>query len=207
MDSHFRSCLRDPCSCDLKRYWLILLITVAILALEIFGSIASGSLALLSDAGHVFGDTLAIGVAIIAERIAIRSPQRKRGARVIGAGINALIIILTCAFIGYEAYLRFRNPNYEIVTGPMIVIAALGAAGNYVQAKVLGHEHGEHVGRQAVRLHVLSDLWQSLAVVFAGLLIWITGWRVLDPVASVLIVVAMLVWTTRLLLSIAKSHR
>lgn len=207
MDSHFRSCLRDPCSCDLKRYWLILAVTVVILALEIFGGILSGSLALLSDAGHVFGDTLAIGVAIVAEHVALRNSLKKKSARIIGAYINATLIIIVSGFIAFEAYRRFTGGQHEILTGPMVMIAVLGAFGNYVQYKILGHGPEEYAGRQAVRLHVLSDLWQSLSVILAGLLIWITGRQVIDPIISVVIATVMLVWVIRLLVSIKKSPR
>ena len=182
-------------------------VTVVILALEIFGGIVSGSLALLSDAGHVFGDTLAIGIAIIAEHIAIRNPLKKKSARIFGAYINAALIIIISGFIAFEAYWRFMDGKHEILTGPMMAIAVLGAVGNYAQSKILGHGPDNHAGRRAVRLHVFSDLWQSLAVILAGLLIWITGKQVIDPIISLVIATVMLVWVIRLLISIKKSPR
>ncbi|TSC89757.1 MAG: transporter of the cation diffusion facilitator family [Parcubacteria group bacterium Gr01-1014_3] len=201
MDTHFRSCLRDPCRCDIKRYWLILAIASVIILIEILGAIVSNSLALLSDAVHVLTDAGAISVAIIAEHIGNKKPGRRNFARKLGAFVNAILILGIVVFLVLEAIERIESPR-QVIPLPLIIVAIIGAVGNYWQAQILESSESEHEGHDALHLHILSDLWQSCAVILGAFLILIFNQPIIDSIISLVIAAAMTVWSLRLLYKI-----
>ncbi len=201
MDTHFRSCLRNPCRCDIKRYWLILAIASPIILIEFVGSLISGSLALLSDAVHVLTDAGAISVAILAEHVGVKNPGRRNLARKLGAFVNAALILGIVVFLVLEAIERINAPR-QVFPFPLIIVAIIGAAGNYWQAQILESSESEHEGHDALHLHILSDLWQSCAVIVGALLMAIFNKPIIDPIISLIIAAAMTLWSVRLLYKI-----
>lgn len=200
MDGHFRACDgTGTCFCDVKRYWLVFGLAVVIFSGEIVGGILSGSLALFSDAGHVLTDLVAVVVAIVVESSVVRNPIQEGRYRGLGAFINGALLIIVAALIALEAFERMLVRR-EILTGTMIGVAIFGAFGNYLQHRVLGASHSRHLTHQGMSLHVLSDFWQSIAVIAAGVLIAATGHHIFDLVASGLIASLMLLWGIRLIL-------
>jgi cobalt-zinc-cadmium efflux system protein len=179
-----------------KRLILSFVFTSLIFLAEIIGGIVSKSLALLSDAGHMLTDAFALGLSMIAMRIGRKPSDRKAtfGYQRIGlltAMINAASLIVIALFIFYEAHHRFLSPP-QIQISTMLLIAGIGLAGNIFIALILGHGHRD-LNIKSAWLHVMGDTLSSVGVIISGLIIYFTGWRYADPVASILIGVIILV--------------
>lgn len=165
-------------------------IVLGILAAEVAAGLISNSLALLSDAGHVFTDAFAIGLSMVAARISMRplDPKATYGYYRVGllaAVVNGLSLVGIAIFIFHESYRRFLSPP-DIDLAIMLPVAALGLGANLVMAGILGHGH-EDLNIRSAWLHVLGDTLSSLGVVVSGCIIYFTGWRYADPVASLFI--------------------
>lgn len=173
-----------------KRLAITFLVTLLILAAEVVGGYISNSLALLSDAGHMVTDALAIALGLLAARIS-KKPSDKyatfgyQRVGILAAFINGLSLLVIAVFIFYESYQRLVSPP-EINIPVMLGIATLGLAGNLVMAFILGHTH-EDLNIKSVWLHVLGDTLSSVGVILSGIIIYFTGWTYADPIASVLI--------------------
>jgi len=173
-----------------KRLAITFLVTLLILAAEVVGGYISNSLALLSDAGHMVTDALAIALGLLAARIS-KKPSDKyatfgyQRVGILAALINGLSLLVIAVFIFYESYQRLLSPP-EINIPVMLVIAMLGLAGNLVMAFILGHSH-EDLNVKSVWLHVLGDTLSSVGVILSGIIIYFTGWAYADPIVSVLI--------------------
>jgi cobalt-zinc-cadmium efflux system protein len=173
-----------------KRLAITFLITVLILAGEVVGGYLSNSLALLSDAGHMVTDALAIAMGFVAARISKKPSDENatfgyQRVGLLAALINGLSLLAIALFIFYESYERLISPP-RIDIPVMLGIAALGLAGNLVMAFILGHSH-EDLNLKSVWLHVLGDTFSSVGVIVSGIVIYFTGWTYADPIASVLI--------------------
>jgi len=173
-----------------KRLAVTFAVTVLIMAGEVVGGYLSNSLALLSDAGHMVTDALAIALGLVAARIS-KKPSDKNATfgyqrvGLLAALINGLSLLVIAVFIFYESYQRLVSPP-EIKIPVMLAIASLGLAGNLVMAFILGHSH-EDLNIKSVWLHVLGDTLSSVGVIFSGVIVYFTGWTYADPIASVLI--------------------
>jgi cobalt-zinc-cadmium efflux system protein len=173
-----------------KRLAITFLVTILILAGEVVGGYLSNSLALLSDAGHMVTDALAIAMGFVAARIC-KKPSDKNATfgyqrvGLLAALINGLSLLVIAVFIFYESYERLMSPP-RIDIPVMLGIAVLGLVGNLVMAFILGHSH-EDLNLKSVWLHVLGDTLSSVGVIISGVIIYFTGWTYADPIASVLI--------------------
>ena len=199
-----------------KRYLLAIFLTSLILIAEVAGGIISGSLALLSDAAHVFMDVFALGLSYFAMRLAARPPDDRHSygwhrAEVIAALVNGSTLVLMAIGIWVEAYKRFRAP-VEIRSTEMLVIAVIGLLINLLVAFILGrdshHSHAhndqEHSPRENINLrsailHVLGDAISSVGVIVAAILIRLTNAIWLDPLISVFIGLIITVSAFRIL--------
>ncbi|UCG77868.1 MAG: cation transporter [Nitrospirota bacterium] len=171
-----------------KRLILTLLISLAILVAEIIGGMISNSLALLSDAGHVFTDSLALSLSLIASVISRKAPDEKAtfGYQRIGllaAIINGLSLLGISVYIFHESYNRFMSPP-EIRSSLMLVVASAGLIGNIVMAYVLSEGHSD-LNIKSAWLHIIGDLLASIGVIVAAVIIYFTGFVMADPIASI----------------------
>lgn len=190
----------------------VLIFTFAIV--EAVGSWYTGSLALLSDAGHMFSDVLALGLAWMAGIMAKKShiKRHKSGVSYVELGVsifNALTLLAVIAFVIYEAIERFKTPHHVQGLG-LTVIATLGLIVNIIVAKQLHHQavhHTETLNNRAAFLHVMGDLLGSAAAVVAGVVIYLTGWMPIDPILSLLISALLLIFTLNLIRDIFKTLR
>jgi cobalt-zinc-cadmium efflux system protein len=179
-----------------------LVLTAGFAIVEAAGGWWSGSLALLSDAGHMLTDAAALGLALFAQRIAARPPSRRASygyarAEVIAAFVNALALLALVVFIVVEAVRRLLAP--APVAGAIVLgIALVGAAVNVLTAWILSRATRTLNTRGAL-LHVLSDLLGSAAAIVAGAVIVITGWTPIDPILSIAVSLLILRSTWRLL--------
>ncbi len=203
-----------------RRYILAMCLTSLILVAEIAGGFISGSLALLSDAAHVFMDIFALVLSFLAMRLAARPPDDRHSygwhrAEVIAALVNGSSLVIMAVGIWVEAYKRFRTP-VEIRSSEMLIIAVIGLVVNLVVAFILGghtphtHAHDEHEHTHAQRenlnlrsafLHVLGDAISSVGVIVAAILIRFTSAYWLDPLISILIGIIIVTSAWRILRS------
>jgi cobalt-zinc-cadmium efflux system protein len=173
-----------------RRLIWVLVLTLTYTGAEVAGGIASNSLALLADAGHMATDALALGLAVAAGWFARRPPDRGRTfgyqrAEILAALTNGVILVVVCGFIFWEAIQRFSAPPI-VATGLMAWIAAGGLAVNLFSAWLL-HGHTQGLNARAAFLHVLGDLLGSIGALAAAALIAFFGWRIADPLASIFI--------------------
>lgn len=204
-NGHFRGCpANGNCWCEIKRYGIVFAIAAVILVLEVGGGFISGSLALLADAGHVFTDTAAIAVSVIVAYL-VKRGRDEQSVRFVGGIINALLLLAVAIWVAVEAKDRLDHPR-EITSWVMILVAIAGTIGNYVQHRVLDMANEHHVTHEAMSLHVLSDLLQSVVVVFAGIAIALTGQHIIDPLLSFVIAGLMMFWALRLLMRLFSGH-
>jgi cobalt-zinc-cadmium efflux system protein len=186
-----------------KRLVFAIALTAITLVAEIIGGIWSNSLALLSDAGHVFLDLFALILSLAAIKLAAQPPNEKHSfgwhrAEVLASLINGLTVFLMAIGILYEGSKRLLSPEV-VQTTPMLVIAILGLIANLLAAKGLhGHSHDDLNVRSAF-LHVLGDAAASVGVIAGAILMHYTGWYQADPIISIAIGLLILVGAGRVL--------
>jgi cobalt-zinc-cadmium efflux system protein len=195
-----------------KRFLISITLTALILVAEIIGGLWTGSLALLSDAAHVFMDIFALGLSFLALRLSAlpaddRHTYGYHRLEVLAALANGLTLGVIAIGIFGEAIQRWQNPE-PIKSAEMLVIAVIGLVVNLVVAFVLGgHDHDEAAhGREDVNvksafLHVVGDAVSSVGVIVAAVLIGLTGAPWIDPLMSILIGVIILLSSGRVLKS------
>lgn len=179
-----------------------LAVTLGYAMVELAGGLWSGSLALTSDAGHMFSDALALALAAGAAWLARRPPGLKHSyglarAEVIGASLNGLLMLGIIVFLVVEAVHRLLAPR-PVMAGVVMIVAAIGLAVNAAVAYILSRGHHDLNVRGAL-IHVIGDLVSSLAALIAGAVIYATGWLLIDPILSLVIAALILLTTLRLL--------
>jgi cobalt-zinc-cadmium efflux system protein len=180
----------------------VVLNTGFIIAEVIFG-LLSHSLSLLADAGHNLGDVMGLLMAWAASNLARRSPTERftyglRRTSVLAALFNAILLLVSVGAIAWEAIRRISHP--EPVLGlTMIWVALIGVIVNGVTAWMFVGGRKNDLNIRGAFLHMAADAAVSAGVVLAGLVILRTGWWLLDPISSLLIVMVILIGTWGLL--------
>lgn len=172
-----------------------LVLTLVFAGVEALAGWASGSLALLGDAGHMLSDATALGIALAAAWIAASPPSRRHSyglgrAEVVGGLVNALLMLVVILGIVVEAVRRLRTPA-PVNGGMVMLIAALGLAVNAAVAMFLSRGQSD-LNLRAALLHVLGDLLGSVAALVAGVVVYFTGWTPVDPILSLFICLLIL---------------
>jgi cobalt-zinc-cadmium efflux system protein len=186
-----------------RRLLFAIILTAVTLVAEIIGGIWSNSLALLSDAGHVFLDLFALILSLGAIKLAAQAAGDRHSygwhrAEVLASLINGLTVFLMALGILYEGSKRLIAPEV-VQTTPMLVIAVLGLIANLLAAKGL-HGHAHHdLNVKSAFLHVLGDAAASVGVIVGALLMRFTGWYQADPLISMAIGVLILTGAGRVL--------
>ena len=186
-----------------RKLLLAFLLTTLTMLAEIVGGLWSGSLALLTDGGHMMVDALALLMAFFGARLALRPADARRSygygrMEVLVGFVNALSQFVLVAWVVYEAVQRLLHPG-EILSGLMLVVAIVGLLVNVLVLRSLhGHDHDD-VNLAGASLHVLGDLLGSVAAVLAALAIRAFGWLWADPLLSILVAVLILGSAWRLL--------
>ncbi|HEY3077137.1 MAG TPA: cation diffusion facilitator family transporter [Burkholderiales bacterium] len=175
-------------------------LTIAFAIVEALGGWWTGSLALLSDAGHMLTDGAALGLGAIAAWMARRPPSERHSyglgrAEIVAALVNAGAMLVIVLGLGYEAIVRLGNPT-AVLGAPVVLIAGVGLALNLW---VMRRLHGHDMNTRAARLHVIGDALGSIAALVSGALIALTGWTRADPLASLAICVLIALSSWRLL--------
>lgn len=166
----------------------VLVLVLVFLVIEIVGGIASGSLALLADATHLFADVAALMLAYGAMTFAEFVPTKKytfgfHRAEILAAFVNAELLLLVTAFLFYAAYQRLLDPP-EIASGLMTAVALAGLGANVASVALLREASMHSLNLKAAYLEVLSDALGALGVAVAAVVISFSGWFWIDPLVS-----------------------
>jgi len=181
--------LEDQVRAEQLRFAVVL--TSVVVGAEAIGGWLTGSLALLSDAGHMLSDALSLGLAYVAVRLAQRPPTVRRTygwhrAEVFAALINALTLLAIAVWIFHEAYHRMQEPP-DIKTTPMLIVALVGLAVNWIVLRRLSGHSKHDLNIHSAYLHVVGDLLGSIGVVVGAVVMAATGQYLADPIISVAI--------------------
>jgi cobalt-zinc-cadmium efflux system protein len=178
-------------------------LNVALVAAQVIYGLLANSLALLADAGHNFSDVLGLVMAWAAFAVADWRPSnrftyRMRAASILSAVFNGVLLLVAVAYLSWEAMHRFLEPQ-QVATTEVMIVAAIAVIINGVSAWLLSHGSRSDLNMRGAFLHMLADAGVSVAVIVAAAGILLTGWHWLDPAASMLISVVILIGTWRLL--------
>ena len=182
-----------------RKLGIALGLTATFMFVEVVAGWLTGSLALLSDAGHMLTDAGALTVALLAQHVAqrARTGQRTFGyrrAEVLAALANGVVLGVSSIWIVIEAIRRFWDPPH--VQGlPMLIVAAVGLVLNLISAAVLSSAGKSNANVRAAAAHVAADAAGSVAAIIAGVAVWAFGWNLADPIVSVLISLLIL-WSS-----------
>lgn len=168
---------------------LALGLTGAFLIVEVIAGVLTGSLALISDAAHMFTDTAGLAIALAAIRIGERPADSRRTFgyqrfEILAAAFNAVVLFLVAAYILYEGYQRFVEPQ-DIQSLPMMLVAAVGLGVNLVSMRLLSSGKDSSLNVKGAYLETWSDMLGSIGVIAAGFIIWLTGWHWVDPLVAI----------------------
>jgi len=174
-------------------------LNIALVIAQVVYGLLAGSVALLADAAHNFGDVLGLLLAWIAHGAAQRPPTARytygfRSASILAALLNAILLLVATGAIAWEAIRRFADPG-EVAGLTVMIVAAIGILVNGGSALLLMAGSKGDLNIRGAFLHLLGDAAVSVGVVAAGAGILLTGWQWLDPLASLAISV-FIVWTT-----------
>ena len=166
-------------------------INAGMFAVGVAGGIATGSLALLADAGHVLSDVAAIALALLAVRMAARSggPRRTFGyqrTEVIAALVNGLALIAIAILIVIGAVARFSDPP-DVQGLGVVILGSVSLAGNAAATWVLARGQRDDLNLEAVLRHTVADALGGLGVIVSGTVVLATGWRPIDPAIAIAI--------------------
>lgn len=179
-----------------------LVLVVVFLVVQVVTGLATGSLALLSDAGHMATDALGLAMALAAIHLASRPEQRSARTfglyrlEILAALANAVLLAGVALYVLREAVLRLSEP-VEVASLPVFVVGLAGLVVNVVCFALLRRGAEESINVKGAYLEVLADLLGSFGVVVAALVMWGTGWTWVDPVIGAAIGVFILprAWT------------
>jgi cobalt-zinc-cadmium efflux system protein len=188
---------------DARRLGGALALIVAFMVAEVVAGIVGSSLALISDAGHMLTDAVAIGLALAALRLARRPPAGSftyglRRAEILSAQINGITLLLLGALITYEGIRRLIDPP-DVEGGLVLIVALVGIVVNLVAARMLAGTERRSLNVEGAFLHIVTDLFAFVATAIAGALILIWGLDRADGIASLLIA-ALMLWAAYSLL-------
>lgn len=177
---------------------LSFIIITGYMIVEAIGGLLTNSLALLSDAGHMLSDSIALAIALFAFKLSEKaaSPRKTYGYKrfeILAAVLNGVTLVGIALYIFYEAIGRFINPP-DVATTGMLIISAIGLAVNIVVAWMMlrGADTKDNLNMRGAFLHVISDMLGSVGAIIAALLILFFGWGWADPLASVIVAVLVL---------------
>jgi len=183
--------MQDNSSSIKRKLTIALAIASAITLLEFFGGLVSNSIALLSDAGHVLSDVMAIALSLFAIRLASRQHTQKltygyHRAEVLAALANGIMLAIIAAILFREAYTRLLNPP-SIDVPILLGVATIGLAANISMAFILKDAQKTSIGARSAFLHVFYDTISSIGVIIAGVIVAVTQIFVVDPIIAFMI--------------------
>ena len=187
---------------EVRLTWVILL-TLATMVLEIVGGVLTNSLALLSDAAHMLTHLFALGITFFAIRLALRPATLNKTfgyyrSEILAALLNGFTILVIVGFIFYQSFKKLLYPE-PVAVGEMLVIAVIGLIVNLVSAVILYRAQKNDLNIKGAFVHLLTDLFSSVAIVVGAIVIYFTGWEALDPLVSMVIGFVIYFWGIKLM--------
>ena len=177
-------------------------LTATFMVVEVIAGLASGSVALLSDALHMGTDVLGLGMALAAVKLAKRTAPAHRTfgtyrLEILAALANGVLLFAVAIYILYEAWQRIQNPE-GVTSGAMLIVAIAGLIVNLISFKLLTAGAKESINVKGAFFEVLSDLLGSIGVIIAAIIVALTGWTYADPLIGAAIGLFILPRTWRL---------
>lgn len=174
-----------------KKLTIALSLTITFLIVEVIAGFITQSLALLSDAAHMFTDAAALAIALAAIKVAKRPADDKRTFgyqrfEILAALFNASMLFVVAVYILFEAYQRFTHPP-EIQSVGMMIVAVIGLIINLISMKILVSSAQDSLNVKGAYLEVLSDALGSVGVIVGAVIIYFTQWYWVDTIIAVLI--------------------
>jgi cobalt-zinc-cadmium efflux system protein len=174
------------------------IIITSYMIIEAVGGFITNSLALLSDAGHMLGDSISLAIALIAFKLAEKAANHSKTFgykrfEILAALLNGVTLILIALYIFSESIERFTHPP-EVATTGMLIISVIGLSVNILVAWIMmrGGDTEDNLNMHGAFLHVLSDMLGSVGAIVAALLIMFFGWSWADPLASIIVAILVL---------------
>jgi cobalt-zinc-cadmium efflux system protein len=174
------------------RLAVVVVLVAVVMVVEVVAGFITGSLALISDAGHMATDALGVGMAlaaIVAANKARTGDHRTFGLyrlEILAALANAVLLFLVAGYVVYEGLSRLRNPpSIDVV--PMLVVGVIGLSANLISWRLLRQGATESLNVEGAMAEVIADLVGSIGVVVAALITQVTGWLHADPLFAVAI--------------------
>jgi cobalt-zinc-cadmium efflux system protein len=196
--SHGHSHAHSHAPGDRKGLLTALIITGGIMLLEFFGGLATDSLALLSDSGHMLSDTASLALSLVAMIFAVKPPSAKNTYgfyrfEIMAALFNGVTLFVIAGFIIWEAVQRLNAPP-AVASGTMMIIAAVGLLANLISAWSLMRKSSgqENINIRSAYLHIMSDALGSVGALLAGLVMNLFSWYIADPIISVIVALLIL---------------
>jgi cobalt-zinc-cadmium efflux system protein len=185
-----------------KKLKLTMGITGSVMVIEVIGGILTNSLALLSDAGHMFTHFFALGVSFVAIIIASREPCHHRTygfyrVEILAALFNSLFLFAVTAYILYAGIRRLIAPQ-PVLELQMFLVAVVGLIVNALSVFILQASAQDDLNIRGAFLHMLADTVSSIVIVFGAIVLYFTGWYIIDPVLAIGISLVIFAWAWRL---------
>jgi len=186
-----------------KAFYIGISLNLLFVVIEATTGFFTNSLALIGDAGHNLSDVFSLALSLFAIRLLKVKNNDKytygyRKATIVTALINAVVLLIAVAAIGYEAIIRLRNPQ-PVEGKTVIIVATVGIAINFITALLFMKNKENDLNIKSAYLHLMADAAVSVGVVISGVLILFTGWYWMDSIISLVIVAVVVVGAWRLL--------
>lgn len=184
------------------RLKLVIYITGITMIIEVIGGVISGSLALISDAGHMFTHAFALLISLVAIVLASKPADMRKTfgyyrIEILAALFNSIMLFFIMGWIFYEGYQRIIHPMPIRVT-EMLIVSTVGLIVNIVSAFILVGVSKEDLNVRSAFVHMIGDTASSVGIILGAVIILNTGWTIIDPILSVLIGVVILIWAWNL---------
>jgi cobalt-zinc-cadmium efflux system protein len=202
--SHDHSQHHAPTGADMNRAFIAgIVLNTAFVIVQTIAGFVTGSVALLSDAGHNLSDVASLILSLIAFRLAKSKPTNSftygyKKTTILAALTNAVILLIAIGVLGYEAIHRLQHPQ-PVAGGIVAMVAGVGIVINAGTAMFFFRNKEHDLNVKGAYLHMITDALVSVGVVIAGLLISRTGWYWLDGAVSIVILIVILAGTWSLL--------
>jgi len=193
----------DHRTTDKKVLKIALVITLITMFAEFFYGFLSNSLALISDAIHMFTHSFALIISLLAIILASKKAPISKTfgyyrVEVLAAFINGITIVLSIIWIVYEAYERFLNPQIIDIKMAMIV-AIIGLIVNIVTGVILMQGDRNNINLKSAFVHMLTDALSSVAIIIGYIVISFTSWYFIDVILAILVAIVILKWAIDIL--------
>ena len=182
---------------------LSMVITGSVMVVEVIGSILTGSLALGSDAGHMFTHLFALAISFIAIVIACKEPCHHRTygfyrAEILAALFNSIFLFGVTAYIFYQGIERLLHPQ-PVLGFEMLIVAVLGLAANGLSILILRGSVRSDLNVKSAFLHMFADTISSVVIIIGAVIVSLTNWYFIDPLLGIGISILIFVWAWSLL--------